>query len=117
MKTSTSILVIIILILIIVIMGGVGLWYFFSGRIGNRDIYEAVNGHGHQMQEQLDRRSDAIETKLDRLGMQLGAIHDLSARTDAQAARIEGKLDKLLQLVEKHQPIPMESAPDMESAP
>ena len=117
MKTSTSILVIIILILIIVIMGGVGLWYFFSGRIGNRDIYDAVNGNRQHVQEQLDRRSDAIETKLDRLGTQLGAIYELSVRTDAQAARIEGKLDKLLQLVEKHQPVPMESAPDMESAP
>ena len=111
MKTSTSILVIIILILIIVIMGGVGLWYFFSGRIGNRDIYDAVNGNRQHVQEQLDRRSDAIETKLDRLGTQLGAIHDLSARTDAQAARIEGKLDKLLKLVEKNQPVPMEPAP------
>ena len=117
MKTSTSILVIIILILIIVIMGGAGIWYFFSGRIGNRDIYDAVNGNGQQVQEQLDRRSDAIETKLDRLDAKLTTIYGLSSRTDAQAARIEGKLDKLLQLVEKHQPVSMESAPEMEPAP
>ena len=43
MKTSTSILVITILVLVILLMGSVGLWYFFSGRIGNRDIYDAVN--------------------------------------------------------------------------
>ena len=111
MKTSTSILVIVILVLVIVILGGAGLWYLFSGRIGNRDIFDAVNGRGQQMQEQVDRRSDAIEAKLDRLGAQLGAIHDLSARTDAQAARIESKLDKLLDLVEKNRSAPTEPAP------
>ena len=111
MKTSTSILVITILVLVILLMGSVGLWYFFSGRIGNRDIYDAVNGQGQQMQEQVDRRSDAIEAKLDRLDAKLGTIHGLSARTDAQAARIEGKIDKLIQLLEKQQPAKMEPAP------
>ena len=111
MKTGTSILVIIILVLIIVIMGGAGLWYFFSGRIGNRDIYDAVNGQGQQMQEQVDRRSDAIEAKLDRLDAKLSTIHGLSSRTDAQAASIEGKLDKLIKLIEQQQPAKMEPAP------
>ena len=111
MKASASILVIVILVLVLVIMGGAGIWYFFSGRIGNRDIFDAVNGRGQQMQEQVDRRSDAIEAKLDRLGAQLGAVHDLSVRTDAQAARIESKLDKLLDLVEKSRAVPMEPAP------
>ena len=111
MKTSTSILVITILVLIILLMGGAGLWYFFSGRIGNRDIYDAVNGQGQQMQEQMDRRSDAIEAKLDRLDAKLNTIHGLSSRTDAQAASIEGKLDKLIKLIEQQQPAKMESAP------
>ena len=86
MKTSASILVIVILVLVLV-------------------------SRGQQMQEQVDRRSDAIEAKLDRLGAQLGAVHDLSVRTDAQAARIESKLDKLLDLVEKSRAVPMEPAP------
>ena len=73
-KFTSSLLVVIILILLIIIVAGVGIWYFYSGRIGNRDIYDAVNGHGQQVQEQLDRRSDAIETKLDRLGTQLGML-------------------------------------------
>ena len=111
MKTSTSVLVTVILVLVLVIMGGAGIWYFFSGRIGNRDIFDAVNGRGQQMQEQVDRRSDAIEAKLDRLGAQLGAVQDLSARTDAQAARIEDKLDKLINLIERHQPVQREPAP------
>lgn len=111
MKTSASILVIVILVLVLVIMGGAGIWYFFSGRIGNRDIFDAVNGRGQQMQEQVDRRSDAIEAKLDRLGAKLDAVHGLSSRTDAQAARIEDKLDRLLKLVEKQQPSQMEPAP------
>ena len=112
MKTSTSILTIVILVIVVLIMGGVGLWYFFfSGRIGNRDIFDAVNGRGQQMQEQMDRRSDAIEAKIDRLGAQLGTIHDLSARTDAQAARIEDKLDKLINLIERRQPVQREPAP------
>ena len=111
MKTGTSILVIIILVLIIVIMGGAGLWYFFSGRIGNRDIYDAVNGQGQQMQEQVDRRSDAIEAKLDRLDAKLGVVQGLSSRTDAQTARIEGKLDRLLDLIEKRKLPQMEPVP------
>ena len=111
MKTSTSVLVIIILVLVILLMGGAGLWYFFSGRIGNRDIYDAVQGRGQQVQEQVDRRSDAIEAKLDRLDAKLGTVHGLSARTDAQVARIEGKLDKLIKLVEQRQPAKMEPAP------
>ena len=110
-KSSTSILVIIILVLVIVIMAGAGIWYFCSGRIDNREIYDAVNGHGMQMQERMDRRSDAIEAKLDRVDAKLSAIHDLSARTDAQAARIEGKLDRLLDLIEKRNPPKMEPAP------
>ena len=100
----TSILVIVILILIILLMGGAWVWYYLYGRVGNRDIYDAVQGRGQQMQEQVDRRSDAIEAKLD-------AVHGLSSRTDAQAARIEGKLDRLLKLVEKQQPSQMEPAP------
>ena len=111
MKTSTSVLVIIILVLIILLMGGAGLWYFFSGRIGNRDIYDAVNGQGRQMQAQMDRRSDAIEAKLDLLDAKLSTIHGLSSRTDAQAASIEGKLDKLIQLIEKRQPAKIEPTP------
>lgn len=112
MKTSTSILVITILVLIILLMGSMGLWYFFfSGRIGNRDIYDAVNGQGQQMQEQMDRRSDAIEAKLDRLDARLSTLHGLSSRTDAQAASIEGKLDKLIKLIEQQQPAKMEPAP------
>ena len=110
-KFTSSILAVIILILLIILVAGVGIWYFFSGRIGNRDIFDAVQGHGHQMQEQLDRRSDAIEVKLDRLEAKLGTIHGLSSRTDAQAARIEGKLDKLIQLLEKRQPVSMEPTP------
>ena len=62
----TSILVIVILILIILLMGGAWVWYFLSGRVGNRDIYDAVQDRGQQMQEHVDRRSDAIETKIDR---------------------------------------------------
>ena len=111
MKASASILVIVILVLVLVIMGGAGIWYFFSGRIGNRDIFDAVNGRGQQMQEQVDRRSDAIEAKLDRLDAKLSAIHGLSSRADAQAASIEGKLDKLIQLVEKRQPAKIEPTP------
>ena len=111
MKTSTSILVIVILVLIILLMGRGGIWYFFSDRVGNSTIYEAVQGRGQEMQEQLDRRSDAIESKLDQLGAKLDAVHGLSSRADAQAARIEGKLDRLLKLVEKQQPAQMEPAP------
>ncbi len=111
MKTSTSILVITILVLIILLMGGAGLWYFFSGRIGHRDIYDAIQGQGQEMQERLDRRSDAIEAKLDRLDAKLSTVHGLTSRTDAQAARLEGKLDKLIQLVEKQQPAQMEPTP------
>ena len=110
-KSSTSILVIIILVLIIVIMAGAGIWYFCSGRIDNREIYDAVNGHGMQMQERMDRRSDAIEAKLDRLDAKLSTIHGLSSRTDAQAASIEGKLDKLIKLIEQQQPAKLEPAP------
>ena len=110
-KFTSSLLVVIILILLIIIVAGVGIWYFYSGRIGNRDIYDAVNGQGRQMQAQMDRRSDAIETKIDRLDAKLDAVHGLSSRTDAQAARIEGKLDRLLKLVEKQQPAQMEPAP------
>ena len=111
MKTSTSVLVIIILVLIILLMGGAGLWYFFSGRIGNRDIYDAVNGQGQQMQEQVDRRSDAIEAKIDRLDAKLGVVQGLSSRSDAQTARIEGKLDRLLDLIEKRKLPQMEPVP------
>ena len=107
----TSILVIVILILIILLLGGAWVWYFLYGRVGNRDIYDAVQDRGQQMQEHVDRRSDAIETKIDRLDAKLDAVHDLSSRTDAQAARIEGKLDRLLKLVEKQQPAQMEPAP------
>ena len=111
MKTSTSIFVIGILILVILLMGGAGFWYFSSGRIGNRDIYDAVQGRGQEMQERLDRRSDAIEAKLDLLDAKLSTIHGLSSRTDAQAASIEGKLDKLIQLIEKRQPAKIEPTP------
>ena len=110
-KITSGILVVITLILLIIAVAGVGLWYFFSGRIGNRDIYDAVNGRSQQMQEQMDRRSDAIEAKLDRLDAKLTTIYGLSSRTDAQAARIEGKLDKLINLIEKQQPAKMEPAP------
>ena len=111
-KLTSSILAVIILILLIMTVSGVGIWYFFfSGRIGNRDIYDAVQGQGHQMQEQVDRRSDAIEAKLDRLDAKLTTIYGLSARTDAQAARLEGKLDKLIDLIEKQQPAKMEPTP------
>ena len=110
-KFTSNLLVVIILILLIIIVAGAGFWYFFSGRIGNRDIYDAVNGQGQQMQEQMDRRSDAIEAKLDRLDAKLSTIHGLSSRTDAQAASIEGKLDKLIKLIEQQQPAKMEPAP------
>ena len=110
-KLTSSILAVIILILLIILVAGVGIWYFFSGRIGNRDIFDAVQGQGRQMHEQVDRRSNAIEAKLDQLDAKLGAIHGLSSRTDAQAARIEGKLDKLIQLLEKRQPAQMEPTP------
>lgn len=110
-KFTSNLLVVIILILLIIIVAGAGFWYFYFGRIGNRDIYDAVNGQGQQMQEQMDRRSDAIEAKLDRLDAKLNTIHGLSSRTDAQAASIEGKLDKLIKLIEQQQPAKMESAP------
>ena len=110
-KFTSNLLVVIILILLIIIVAGAGFWYFFSGRIGNRDIYDAVNGQGQQMQEQMDRRSDAIEAKLDRLDAKLSTIHGLSSRTDAQAASIEGKLDKLIKLIEQQQPAKLEPAP------
>ena len=54
-KFTSNLLVVIILILLIISVAGVGIWYFYSGRIGNRDIYDAVNvvqGQGQQMQEQ-----------------------------------------------------------------
>ena len=110
-KFTSNLLVVIILILLIIIVAGAGFWYFYFGRIGNRDIYDAVNGQGQQMQEQMDRRSDAIEAKLDRLDAKLNTIHGLSSRTDAQAASIEGKLDKLIKLIEQQQPAKMEAAP------
>ena len=110
-KFTTNLLVVIILILLIIIVAGAGFWYFYFGRIGNRDIYDAVNGQGQQMQEQMDRRSDAIEAKLDRLDAKLSTIHGLSSRTDAQAASIEGKLDKLIKLIEQQQPAKLEPAP------
>ena len=110
-KFTSNLLVVIILILLIIIVAGAGFWYFYSGRIGNRDIYDAVNGQGRQMQEQMDRRSDAIEAKLDRLDAKLSTIHGLSSRTDAQAASIEGKLDKLIKLIEQQQPAKLEPAP------
>ena len=110
-KFTSNLLVVIILILLIIIVAGAGLWYFYSGRIGNRDIYDAVNGQGQQMQERMDRRSDAIEAKLDLLDAKLSTIHGLSSRTDAQAASIEGKLDKLIQLIEKRQPAKIEPTP------
>lgn len=113
-KFTSNLLVVIILILLIIIVSCVGFWYFYSGRIGNRDIYDAVHvvqGQGQQMQEQVDRRSDAIEAKLDRLDAKLNTIHGLSSRTDAQAASIEGKLDKLIRLIEQQQPVKLEPAP------
>ena len=110
-KANTSILVIVILILVILLMGGAWVWYYFYGRIGNRDIYDAVQGQSRQVQEQVDRRGDAIEAKLDVLAAKLGAVHGLSIRTDAQAARIESKLDRVLNLLERRQPAPMEPAP------
>ena len=110
-KFTSNLLVVIILILLIIIVAGAGFWYFYFGRIGNRDIYDAVQGRGMQMQEQVDRRSDAIEAKLDRLDAKLSAIHGLSSRADAQAASIEGKLDKLIKLIEQQQPAKMEAAP------
>ena len=110
-KFTSNLLVVIILILLIIIVAGAGFWYFYFGRIGNRDIYDAVNGQGRQMQEQMDRRSDAIEAKLDRLDAKLSTIHGLSSRTDAQAASIEGKLDKLIKLIEQQQPAKLEPAP------
>ena len=110
-RSNTSCLVIVILILVILLMGGAGLWYYFHGRIGNRDIYDEVQVQGKQMLQQVDQRSDAIEAKLDRLGAKLDTVHGLSTRTDAQAARIEGKLDKLIQLIEKQRPAQMEPTP------
>ena len=110
-KFTSNLLVVIILILLIIIVAGAGLWYFYSGRIGNRDIYDAVNGQGQQMQERMDRRSDAIEAKLDRLDAKLSTIHGLSSRTDAQAASIEGKIDRVIKLLEQRQPAQMEPAP------
>ena len=110
-KFTSNLLVVIILILLILIVAGVGIWYFYSGRIGNRDIYDAVNGQGRQMQAQMDRRSDAIEAKLDLLDAKLNAIHGLSSRTDAQAASIEGKIDRVIKLLEQRQPAQMEPAP------
>ena len=41
----------------------------------------------------------------------LGVVQGLSSRTDAQTARIEGKLDRLLDLIEKQKPPQMEPAP------
>ena len=111
MSKSTSILVIVILSLVILLMGGGVLWYVFSDHVGNSAIYEAVQGRGQEMQVRLDQRSDAIEAKLDRLNAKLDAVHGLSSRTDAQAARIEDKLDRLLKIVEKQQPAQMEPAP------
>ena len=113
-KITSSILVVVILMLLIILVAGVGFWYLFYGRIGNNEIYDAVHvvqGQGQQTQEQIDRRSDAIEAKLDQLNAKLNTIHGLSARTDAQAASIEGKLDKLIRLIEQQQPVKLEPAP------
>lgn len=104
-KIRTSILIIVILIIINLLMGGA---LYFCGRIGNHDVYDAVQGSSRQMQEQVDRRSDAIEAKLDRLDAKLDAVHGLTSRADAQTARIESKLDTLINLMQKQQPAQME---------
>ena len=82
--------VIVLLLFVVLLLAAAGVaWYWFNGGVSHRDICEAVRGEAAGLHEHVEQRYQDLDRKLD---------------------RIEGKLDRLLKIAERPLPDGMQEA-------
>ena len=79
----------IVILIILVIALGAAVWYLKFAGVTHEEIYEAVTGESAKVQVVVDDRYQKLDKKLD---------------------RIEGKLDKLLEIANRPLPDGMQRA-------
>ena len=79
----------IVILILLVIALGAAIWYLKFAGVTHEDIYEAVTDESTKIQSVVDERYQALDRKLD---------------------RIEGKLDKLLEIANRPLPDGMQPA-------
>ncbi|MBP5285543.1 MAG: hypothetical protein ILO34_05480 [Kiritimatiellae bacterium] len=67
------------------------LWWFWCGRVSNKDVRDAVLEGTSSVKDFIDQRASDIEDQVDRLGSQ---IVDIDRKLDG----IDRKLDRLIKM-------------------
>ena len=79
----------IVILLVLLVAAVVAIWYLKFAGVTHEDIYDAVTGESDKVQSVVDDRYQKLDRKLD---------------------RIEGKLDKLLEIANRPLPDGMQRA-------
>ena len=79
----------IIILVVLLVAAGVAIWYLKFAGVTHEDIYDAVTAESTKVQSVVDDRYQKLDQKLD---------------------RIEGKLDKLLEIANRPLPDGMQRA-------
>ena len=79
----------IVILILLLIVGVAAIWYLKFAGVTHEDIYEAVTDESGKVQAMVDDRYQKLDRKLD---------------------RIEGKLDKLLEIASRPLPAGMQPA-------